>query len=423
MLQTKRKKRMKQVTIVFPLLLLGLLFFTSCEENETAQTGDEFLQEHITWLADEERGGRLAGTIQEADAANYISDHFLRYGLQPAGEDGTYIQQFTLEGPMVQAMELENQISRNVVGFIEGEEFPDRYIIIGAHYDGQGMGGAISMNMNEEPVLHYSADDNASGTAGLFYLAREFAENQPQSSVLIVAFSGEELGLLGSKYFVDEMEISPDSVLAMINLDMIGRLDDNELDIFGTGTSSHWEEILSSVESDSLDITTTPGGIGASDHASFYQAEIPVLHYYTGTHEQYHRETDSADLINYTGMRRVLEHVESVVSRLDSMSPSEIDFQESTDQRSGVRMRDGPTLGIMPDYTYSEDGFRIEQVRPDGTAEEAGFRDGDVIIEMDGKEVSDIYDYMEILNTLASGDTVSITILRNEEEMELQATF
>lgn len=414
---------MKLTKFVVPGVLLGLLFMGSCGENEIEQAGNDFLREHVTWLAGEERGGRLAGTIHEADAANYISDHFLRYGLQPAGDNGTYIQQFTLEGPMVQAMDLENQISRNVVGVIEGEEFPNRYVIIGAHYDGQGMGGAISMNMNADSALHYSADDNASGTAGLFYLAREFAEDPPQSSVLFVAFSGEELGLIGSKHFVDDTEISSDSVLAMINLDMIGRLDENELDIFGTGTSPQWEEILSSVQSDSLQITTTPGGMGASDHASFYQAGIPVLHYYTGTHSQYHRETDTADLINYSGMERVLKHVESVVRTLVSMPPAEIDFRESTDPQSNTRFRSEVTLGVMPDYAYSGEGFRVEQVRPDGSAEAAGFRDGDVIIEMDGKEVSDIYDYMEILNTLESGDTVSITILRNEEEMELKATF
>ena len=414
---------MKQIKIALSSLLVTLLLFFSCSEQEVTETGDDFLREHITWLADEERGGRLAGTLDEAEAANYISDHFLQYGLQPAGDDGRYIQQFTLEGSMVQAMELDNQVSRNVVGLIEGGEFPNRYIIIGAHYDGQGMGGPISMKMNAEPVLHYSADDNASGTAGLFYLAREFAADPPQSTLLFVAFSGEELGLIGSKHFVDEMDISPDSVLAMINLDMIGRLDNNELDIFGTGTSSRWEEILNSIESDSLQITTTPGGMGASDHASFYQAEIPVLHYFTGTHEQYHRETDTADLINYTGMERVLEHVEGVVKTLDSMSPSEMDFQESTDPRGSVRMRDGPTLGVMPDYAYSGEGFRIEQVRPDGTADTAGFQDGDIIIEMDGQQVGDIYGYMEILNTLESGDTISITILRNDEEIELEATF
>ncbi|WP_234573339.1 M28 family peptidase [Rhodohalobacter sp. 614A] len=414
---------MKKIKIALPVFVIGLFFLMSCGTNEVEQAGDDFLKEHVTWLADEERGGRLVGTINEADAANYISDHFLQYGLIPAGDEGTYVQQFKLEGPMVQAMEIESQISRNVVGLLEGETFPNRYIIVGAHYDGQGMGGTISMNMNSEPALHYSADDNASGTAGLFYLAREFAEHPPQSSVLIVAFSGEELGLIGSKYFVDEMEISPDSVLAMINLDMIGRLENNELDIFGTGTSSQWEKIIASVETDSLEITTTPGGMGSSDHASFYRAEIPVLHYYTGTHQQYHRETDTADLINYAGMEKVLEHVESVVRTLDSMTPGEIDFQESTDPRGNVRMRSGPTLGVMPDYTFSGEGFRIEQVRPDGTADAAGLQDGDIIIEMDGKEVADIYGYMEVLNTLESGDTISITILRDDEEIDLEATF
>lgn len=410
-------------TIAFPAVFLSVLLLASCGEMDVDETPEDFLEEHVSWLANEERGGRLAGTINEAEAANYISDQFLQYGLEPAGDRDTYIQQFTLKGPMVQAMELEDRVSRNIVGVIEGEEFPERFIVIGAHYDGQGMGGAISMQMNSEPALHYSADDNASGTAGLFYLAKEFAEERPQSSILIVAFSGEELGLIGSQHFVDEMEIVPDSVMAMINLDMIGRLNDNKLNIFGTGTSSKWEEILSSVEMDSLQITTSAGGMGASDHSSFYQADIPVLHYYTGTHDQYHRETDTADLINYTGMKRVLNHVEGVARTIDSMSPSEMNFVESTDQRSVTRMRDGVTLGVMPDYTYSDGGFRIDEVRPDGPAGDAGFQDGDIIIGMDGEVVSDIYDYMEILNSHESGDTVSVRILRSEEEMELEVTF
>lgn len=401
-----------------------LLMLSSCgRSEEKTSSRDDFLRNHVSWLADNERGGRPAGTLYEADAANYISDQFLQFGLRPAGDHGTYIQQFALEGPMVQAMELENRISRNVAGVIKGEKYPDRYIVIGAHYDGQGMGGAISMNMNAEPMLHNSADDNASGTAGLFYLARKFSDNPPGSSILIAAFSGEELGLLGSQHFVEVMEIPSDSVLAMINLDMIGRLDNNELNIFGTGTSSEWDEILSSVERDSLQITTTPGGMGSSDHASFYQAEIPVLHYFTGTHDQYHRESDTADLINYNGMRRVLNHVEEVVRAVDSLTPSEMNFRESTDPHSMTRMRNGVSLGVMPDYTYSEFGFRIDQVQPDRTADRAGLQDGDVIIEMDGNEVSDIYDYMGILNTLENGDTISITILRNEEKMELEVTF
>lgn len=414
---------MNLMKIVFPALFLTLLLVATCQERDIGETPEDFLEEHVSWLADGERGGRLAGTIDEAETANYISDQFLQYGLEPAGDRDTYIQQFILEGPMVQAMELEAQISRNVVGVIEGQEHPERFIVIGAHYDGQGMGGTISMNMDAEPALHYSADDNASGTAGLFYLAKQFAEERPQNSILMIAFSGEELGLIGSKHFVEEMEIPSDSVMAMINLDMIGRLNDNELNIYGTGTSSQWKEILSSVESDSLQITTSDGGTGASDHASFYQANIPVLHYYTGTHDQYHRETDTADLINYIGMKRVLNHVEGVARQIDSMSPSEMDFIESTDQRSVTRMRDGVTLGVMPDYTYSDGGFRIDEVRPDGPAGEAGFEDGDIIIGMNGQEIGDIYDYMEVLNTLESGDTISVQILRNEQKMELEVTF
>jgi len=211
------------ITFYYGLLISG------CSSQSSELTQEEFLQEHIEWLASDELQGRLAGTVHEAESANYIADNFLQYGVLPAGDRGTYFQQFTLSGPMADVMGVDNHLSRNVVGQIEGSEYPGRYIIIGAHYDGQGRGGMISMSHDKEDVIHNSADDNASGTAGLLYLARELAQNPMRTSVKFVAFSGEELGLQGSRHYVDEMEIQKDSVLAMINLDMIGRLDDGPL--------------------------------------------------------------------------------------------------------------------------------------------------------------------------------------------------
>lgn len=403
------------------IFLSVTIFGCSSDVKETNDKGS--INEHIRFLADEELEGRLAGSSGEAAAANYIADQYLVSGLLPAGDEGTYLQQFELEGPMPQAMEIESFISRNVVGFVEGSGRSGQYIIIGAHYDSQGTGGIISMDESDESAIHPGADDNASGVAGLLELADHFADNRPQKNMLFIAFSGEELGLLGSRHFVDEMKISPDSVAAMINLDMIGRLTDNELTIFGTGTSNRWNEILRSVEDDSLVITRAPSGTGASDHTSFYESEIPVLHYFTGTHENYHRPTDTADKINVQGIRRVTDHIIELVEELDSYDATEIEFSESTNPHSATFDMDGPTLGVLPDYGYSGDGFRVQGVRAGEPADRGGIKDGDVIIQMGGTDISDIYDYMEKLSDVEEGDQLTITVRRDDQEIPLEIQF
>lgn len=426
MLQNARKPNthcnfMTNKSFAAGLMLLLFLSVSACRMSETSP--DDFLKENVEWLAADERQGRLAGTIQEAETANFIADKFLQFGLIPAGDDLTYLQHFTLTGPVTQAMNMENHISRNVVGFVEGTEHPGQYIILGAHYDSQGLGGVISMNENTEPAIHNGADDNASGTAGLLYLAKKISENRPEKSVLFVAFSGEEMGLIGSRFFTDNMDISRDSVLAMINLDMIGRLNNMKLTIFGTGTAGEWDEILDAVSEDSLEITRTPSGSGASDHAAFYESGIPVLHYFTGTHEDYHRESDSAGKINYAGMLRVLNHVEQVIFELGQYRPEMIGFTETRGSGRGTIQSDGVTLGVMPDYSFSGDGFRVEGVRPGQPADEAGMTEGDIIIQMDGKPVTDIYDYMDLLGNYRAGDEVTLVVRRHNEEIELQVTF
>lgn len=404
------------------LVLLGFSF-SACDSADQPDAEQVSLQDHIHFLSDDNLNGRLAGTAGEAISANYIADQFLSYGLLPAGDEGTYVQQFVLQGPIPQAMEIENHISRNVVGFIEGTDSSGQYIIVGAHYDSQGMGGMISMDNESEPSIHPGADDNASGTAGLLHLADYFSENTPSKNMLFIAFSGEELGLLGSRFFVEQMKISPDSIGAMINLDMIGRMTDNQLTIFGTGTSDRWNEIIDSAENDSLNITQTPSGAGASDHASFYEAGIPVLHYFTGTHENYHRSSDTADKINIRGISRVTDHVIKLVESLDKIDSMDIGFIESTDPHSATFDFEGPTLGVLPDYSYSGRGFRVESVRDGEAADLGGIRDGDVIIQMENIEIGDIYDYMESLSEFERGDQVSVTVRREGDEVTLNIQF
>jgi hypothetical protein len=404
-----------------PVLLVLLL--TACSADQNGLSTDEFLETHIGWLADEQREGRLAGTAQEAAAANYIQDRFEEFGLIPAGDDNTYLQKFTLTGPMPQAMGVDNHLSRNVIGKVRGTDRPEQYIIVGAHYDGQGRGGPISMNHGGEPAIHPSADDNASGTAGLMHLARTFSDSPPETSVLFIAFSGEELGLLGSRYFAGRMDVPRDPVLAMINLDMIGRLDDGDLTIFGTGTSPEWEPLLDTVSHDSLSVRRAASGSGASDHASFYEIGIPVLHYFSGTHDEYHMEGDTADLINIAGMTWILDHTEQVIRNLAGKTPGEISFTRTESGRGSIMPTDGVTLGVIPDYTWDEGGFRIERVREGSSAEEAGLQDGDVIIGMDEHDIADIYDYMEVLEKIEAGDEVRIVARRSGETVELTVRF
>lgn len=411
------------IRTLLPLYLSALLL-TACGGERLDQTTQEFLQLHVSWLADDAREGRLAGTTAEAESANYIENEFLQYGLRPAGDDDTYIQMFRLTGPMASAMEVDNSLSRNVVGMVPGTEHRDRFVVVGAHFDGQGSGGIISMDHDGEPAIHNSADDNASGTAGLLWLARQFANDPPKSSVLFIAFSGEELGLLGSRHFAREMDIPTDSVTAMINLDMIGRLSDGELTIFGTGTSSGWDELLTGIHySDSLSVRTAPSGSGASDHTSFYEVGIPVLHYYSGTHEQYHTPDDTEDLINYDGMAWILEHAQEVIRNTASMEAGSLPFTRTEDPRGSVMPTDGVTLGVIPDYAYGGTGFRIESVRAGSVAERAEFEAGDVIVSMKGEAVADIYDYMDLLDGLEEGDDVEFEIDRDGERISLTASF
>ena len=405
---------------VIPVLVLLLI---SCSGSENEQSEQEFLEEHIGWLSGDEREGRLAGSIHEAEAANYIADRFTEFGLIPQGDDGRYIQQFLLTGPVTQAMGVENHISRNVVGMVAGTKHPEQFIIVGAHYDSQGMGGVVSMNENTEPVIHNGADDNASGTAGLLYLAKKFTKNPLEKSILFATFSGEEMGLIGSRYLAGNIEMTRDSILAMVNMDMIGRLEEQKLTIFGAGTANVWDEILASVPSDSLNITTTPSGSGASDHAAFYEIGIPVLHYFTGTHPDYHRESDTADKINYKGMADVLAHVESVIRELSRFSSDEIEFIQTTDPHQGEMRQDGVTLGVMPDYSYSGEGFRVEHVRGNRPGDRAGMKDGDIIVRMEGEAVEDIYAYMDLLGRFNMGDTIRVVVLRDGEEKELEVNF
>ena len=416
-----------KLAYVGPLFFITFFGCSSSQNhsNSSVDISEKDIEEHIAFLASEELKGREAGTADEAKAANYIADLFRNSGLEPAGDDQTFFQEFTinttiLNNPHSTDTSGEKRLSKNVVGLVRGTKESDEVIIIGAHYDHLGYGEFGSLYRGDTPRIHNGADDNASGTAGLIELAQYFGKYRPETDLLFVAFSGEEMGLLGSAHFVEEPPVNLDNTLAMINMDMIGRMEDHKLIIFGTGTTSDWEEILLVANTDSLKIQLVKDGTGASDHTSFYYKNIPVLHYFTDTHSDYHRPSDDVEYINNEGIAKITEHIVRVIEYLDGIDKEQMAFIEAPGkQRQSMRL-EGPTLGVLPDYGYDGTGMKITGVNAEEPAANAGLKAGDIIIKLGGLELDDIYDYMAALNTLEKGETTTITILRNGEEITLE---
>jgi Zn-dependent M28 family amino/carboxypeptidase len=416
-----------KLAYVGPLFFITFFACSSSQNhsNSSVDISEKDIEEHIAFLASEELKGREAGTADEAKAANYIADLFRNSGLEPAGDDQTFFQEFTinttiLNNPHSTDTSGEKRLSKNVVGLVRGTKESDEVIIIGAHYDHLGYGEFGSLYRGDTPRIHNGADDNASGTAGLIELAQYFGKYRPETDLLFVAFSGEEMGLLGSAHFVEEPPVNLDNTLAMINMDMIGRMEDHKLIIFGTGTTSDWEEILLVANTDSLKIQLVKDGTGASDHTSFYYKNIPVLHYFTDTHSDYHRPSDDVEYINNEGIAKITEHIVRVIEYLDGIDKEQMAFIEAPGkQRQSMRL-EGPTLGVLPDYGYDGTGMKITGINPNQAAANAGLKAGDIIIKLGGLELDDIYDYMGALNTLEKGETTTITILRNGEEITLE---
>jgi hypothetical protein len=396
--------------------LIAFQVIAGCTLQPTEQSDTEVLKEHVEWLAHDDRLGRLSGSFGEADAANYISDYFAQTGLEPQGKSGTYLQQFTLTGEISEAMGVMNNRARNVLGAIRGEAYPERYIVVGAHYDGQGTGGVISMNSEATNIIHPSADDNASGTAVMMLLAERFASEPAQVTILFAAFSGEEQGMLGSKHFMYEFLDGNVSAFGMINLDMVGRMTESEVSIYGTESGNRWKDILSRIEMDSLNVITTTSRQGSSDHVPFHNAGIPAVHYHTGMHVEYHTEQDTADKLNINGMKKVADHAEKLIRELAKEDPDSFRFGEMNRQPNPVIEPGTPTLGLLPDYLFRGIGMRIDEVTSGEKADAAGLQSGDIIKGLNGITISNIFDYMDALKSISDNESVELKYQRNEQQ-------
>jgi Zn-dependent M28 family amino/carboxypeptidase len=293
-------------------------------------------------------------------------------------------------------------------------------VVIGAHYNHLGHGSHGSRHTGE-PEIHNGADDNASGVAAMIYLAEALVAGGPRNNnYLFIGFSGEELGLFGSKYWVESPTVPLASVNYMLNMDMVGRLD-SVLVVNGAGTSPRWKPALSALERPGFRIVTNESGIGPSDHTSFYLKDIPAIHFFTGQHSDYHKPEDDAHLVNYTGLQTVSEAILALMTALDG--EGRIAFSKTKDESTQRSMGMKVTLGVMPDYTFSGAGMRLDGVMDGRPAQQAGLEKGDILIRIGETEVRSIQDYMGALSLFNKGDRAPLTIRRGDAELVKEVTF
>ncbi len=313
--------------------------------------------------------------------------------------------------------------ANNVVAYIDNGA--GQTIVLGAHFDHLGYGeDGNSMIRTGEKQIHNGADDNASGTAALIELARLLKKTKsPKSNYLFIAFSGEELGLYGSKYYVDNPTIPLDKINYMINMDMVGRLNDSSktITVGGFGTSPAWNEILYGVKKPGFNIKIDSSGTGPSDHTSFYRKNIPVLFFFTGLHSDYHRPSDDAARINYNGELQIVNYINTVIQK--SQDQGKLAFLKTREQQTSTSARFSVSMGIMPDYTYSGAGVKVDGVSEGRPAIKAGIQTGDIVTQMGDYKVNSVEAYMQALGKFKKGDAIKVVVKRGAEEKTFDIVF
>ncbi len=405
------------------VILFGSLLTFGCNQMPTDIHLKEGLKKDVSYLAADELGGRAIGTEGEEKAAEYLAEQFKKIGLEAMGTED-FFQPFTVSKPTnpheeaVIGTEGEGVTGRNVIGFIDNKS--ENTIVIGAHFDHLGMGGSGSLHRGDS-AIHNGADDNASGTAALVTLARILKHEEHKSNFMFIAFSGEENGLWGSNYFVKNPTIDLSQINYMINMDMVGRLNDEKtLAINGVGTSPSFVPALDLANEDGLKLVTSESGVGPSDHTSFYLQDLPVLHFFTGQHEEYHKPSDDSDLINYDGLLLVVKYIDRLVDQLEA--EPKLAFTKTKDS-NGDSPRFTVSLGVVPDYLYDGKGMRIDGVSEDKPAQAAGLMKGDVVVQMGDSTIVDMMSYMRALSAFQKGDEATVGYERDGEKKEVKVVF
>jgi hypothetical protein len=379
--------------------------------------------------------GLLAANISEAAAGALLASSKLTLAdAQAAIEKDQQPHSFALPESAAVTLNLRRTRARtrNVVGVIAGSDTA-RTLVIGAHYDHLGYGGSSSLAPNEH-VPHVGADDNASGvtallTAGERMVARARAGWKPVHTILFVAFTGEEIGLVGSSHFTDDSPKPFETIEAMINMDMVGRLRANKLQVLGVGTAAELDTLVSMTNRAEpfahFELHRSEDGYGPSDHSSFYKKKVPVLMLFTGSHMDYHKPSDTWDKIYCAGLVRVSHFAEALLESLDARP--KLTYEKAKADPTAGRIAGGggygAYLGSVPDYMQTEGGVLLSGVRAGGPADKAGLKAGDSIIRFDGIRVDNIYDYTFALRSRKPGQEVRITVKRDGKEVELVATL
>ena len=412
---------MKKLAIIAAISLAACSSVSSIAHLSPASQPDALrIRRDIEYLASEALGGRLTGTPGNDSAAAFIARRYEALGLTAFSTD--YEQHFVARPP-AHAGAGKSLPTQNVAALRVGSDKSlwEQFVIVGAHFDhlGTSTDGALDP---ESHGVRRGADDNASGTAAVLELARIFAKNPTRRSLIFVNFSGEEQGVLGSSYFADHLPVTVDSVDAMVNFDMVGRLKNDRLIVYGVLTAKEFPALLDSANTrDPLKINAQGDGFGPSDHASFYAKNIPVLHFFTDLHEDYHKATDTPEKINAAGEARVVAYAERVI-RAIADRPSRLTYVRAAPAPQVMSASEGKNvyLGSIPDMASGDTpGLRLTGVTAGTPADVAGLKAGDVIVEFGGQPVKDLYDYSNALYSHKPGDEIDVVVLRNGQRLTL----
>ena len=441
-------KRIDFQTLVFCVVLAFLFVGCGGQANDSvglvvsdqgAFASAEAMRADVMALTSDRFEGRETGQSGAYAAGDWVQGRMQTLGVLEAGDSG-YRQTFEykphppmqVHGDTLKTMGMAvvtEVVGRNVLGASASvQDTTRRWGVIGCHHDHLGWGDENSLwrgVADGDSAVHPGADDNASGVAMLLELASRHSVSPLSShSILWASFSGEEKGLWGSNHFTNEPTVGLKHIDYMINFDMVGRLRGDTLAVYGNGTSPVWNGILDSCnaeEGSGFELVLSESGVGPSDHTSFYLEDIPVLHFFTGQHEDYHKPTDTADKLNYEGMVRIADFSACIVRELGARDS--IPFTKTKDSSSDDAPRFKVTLGVVPDYLFSGTGMRIDGVSEDRPAQLAGMKKGDVVVRIGELQVNDMMGYMEGLSMFEAGETTEVEIVRNKTAMVMEVTW
>jgi aminopeptidase YwaD len=419
----------------------------STSATGSAMSDTARIRSDIDYLASDALEGRGTGTPGNDSAAAYLAREYARLGLTKIDRASTcpemragvrecvvgrasYLQYFSARSVAAAHAGLRGELpTQNVVAMQPGADpsLRGEYLVIGAHYDHLGRSSFDAMDPDAKDAIRHGADDNASGTAAVLELARRFHAAPARRPIIFVNFSGEELGVLGSEYFVAHAPVALDSIDAMLNFDMVGRLRNDKLIVYGVATAREMRAILDSANlaRPPLSISAVGDGFGPSDHASFYAKQIPVLQFFTDMHEDYHRATDVTSKINVPGEARVIDYAERVAREIADR-PARLTYVRSAQPppRMSGSPGNGTYFGSVPDMSGSDvPGVKLAGVTAGSPADKAGVKAGDIIVEFGGRPVNDIYAYTDAIGAHKPGDVVQVVVVRGGRRLAFTATL